>query len=77
MSKLKSARNSITKNPDTTLSVVDSSHHKIGRECRDETTVQQSMLASQIGNNLVVGMGLKSKKLIEKRLIEDFERVCK
>ncbi len=75
MSKLKSTRNSITKNPDTTLSVVDSSHHKIGRECRDET-VQQSMLASQIGNNLVVGMGLKSKKLIEKRLIEDFERVC-
>lgn len=76
MSKLKSARNSISKNPDTTLSVVDSSHHKIGRECRDES-IQQSMLASQIGNNLVVGMGLKSKKLIEKRLIEDFERVCK
>lgn len=76
MSKLKSARNSISKNPDTTLSVVDSSHHKIGRECRDES-IQQSMLASQIGNNLVVGMGLKSKKLIEKRLIEDFDRVCK
>ena len=76
MSKLKSARNSISKNPDTTLSVVDSSHHKIGRECRDES-IQQSMLASQIGNNLVVGMGLKSKKLIEKRLIDDFDRVCK
>jgi hypothetical protein len=76
LSKLKSARNSISKNPDTTLSVVDSSHHKIGRECRDES-IQQSMLASQIGNNLVVGMGLKSKKLIEKRLIEDFDRVCK
>ena len=75
MSKLKSARNSITKNPDTTLSVIESSNHKIGRECRDETA-QQSMLASQIGNNLIVGMGLKSKKLIEKRLIEDFERVC-
>lgn len=76
MSKLKSARNSISKNPDTTLSVIDSSHHKIGRECRDES-IQQSMLASQIGNNLVVGMGLKSKKLIEKRLIDDFDRVCK
>jgi hypothetical protein len=76
LSKLKSARNSISKNPDTTLSVVDSSHHKIGRECRDES-IQQSMLASQIGNNLVVGMGFKSKKLIEKRLIEDFDRVCK
>jgi hypothetical protein len=56
--------------------VIESSNHKIGRECRDETA-QQSMLASQIGNNLIVGMGLKSKKLIEKRLIEDFERVCK
>lgn len=37
LSQLKSARESISRNPDTTLSDVDSSHHKVGRECRDET----------------------------------------
>jgi hypothetical protein len=35
------------------------------------------MLASQIGNNLVVGMGLKSKSIMAKRLDDDFDKVCK
>jgi hypothetical protein len=34
------------------------------------------MLASQIGNQLVVGMGIKSKTIMSKRLDDDFDKLC-
>jgi hypothetical protein len=34
------------------------------------------MLASQIGNSILQGMGVKSRKIMAKRLDDDFDKVC-